>query len=63
MPSGNYRYYCLDGAGRLHGTEWLSAENDDAAIAQVSSLQPDSKCEIWQGRRLVAAIAPKRLSA
>ena len=63
MPSENYRYYCLDGAGHLHGAEWFYAESDADAIAQISAKHPDGKSEIWQGRRLVASISPERRQA
>lgn len=63
MPSVNYRYYRLDGVGHLEGAEWFEAENDENAIALVSSRHPDDKCEIWQGKRLVASISPNRLRA
>jgi hypothetical protein len=56
MPSGNYRYYCLDGSGQLHGAEWFHAESDMDAIAQVEARHPDAKCEIWQDYRLVAKL-------
>ena len=58
MSEQTYRYYCLDGAGHLHDAEWFEAENDTEAVAQVAATHPDSKCEIWQGSRLVAKIAP-----
>jgi hypothetical protein len=61
MPSENYRYYCLDGIGRLHDAAWFYAENDDDAIKQIEAKHPDSKCEIWQGKRLVAKLLPQRL--
>jgi hypothetical protein len=63
MPSENYRYYRLDGTGRLHDAAWFHAVNDADAIAQVSAMHPDAKCEIWQGQRLVASISPQRLQA
>lgn len=63
MPSENYRYYCLDGAGHLHSAEWFHAETDEEAIAQISAKHPDAKCEIWQGQRLVASLSPERLRA
>lgn len=63
MPSEDYRYYCLDGAGHLQGAEWFDAESDEDAIEQISARQPDSKCEIWQGKRLVVSISPRRLQA
>lgn len=56
MPSENYRYYCLDGTGHLHGTEWISAASDEDAISQVKAKHPDGQCEIWAGQRLVAQI-------
>lgn len=60
MPSENYRYYCLDSTGRLHEAAWFIAESDEDAMAQIEAKHPDSKCEIWQGKRLVASISPKR---
>ena len=64
MPSEkNYRYYCLDGAGRLHSAEWFHAQTDEDAIAQIEAKHPDGICEIWQGKRLVAKVSPRRLQA
>jgi hypothetical protein len=63
MPSENYRYYCLDSTGKLHDAEWFSAESDDDAISRISEKHPGSKCEVWQGQRLVASIAPERRQA
>ena len=63
MASENYRYYCLDGAGHLHDAEWFYAESDEDAVAQIGAQHPDSKSEIWQGRRFVATVAPNRLFA
>ena len=63
MASENYRYYCLDATGHLYGAEWFHAETDDDAIAQIEAKHPDGICEIWQGKRLVAKISPRRLQA
>ena len=63
MPSENYRYYCLDGAGHLHDAEWFHAESDEDAIAQIETKHPGSLCEIWQDKRLVAKLSPRRLRA
>jgi hypothetical protein len=63
MPSENYRYYCLDSMGHLHSAEWFYAENDEDAVAQVEAQHPDATCEIWQDKRLVAKLSPKRLTA
>ena len=45
MSSENYRYFCLDRTGRLHGTQWLSAVDDEDAIAQIKAKHPEAKCE------------------
>ena len=63
MSQENYRYYCLDRTGRLHSAEWFQAENDRDAVALIEAKHPDGLCEIWQGKRLVAKLAPRRLQA
>jgi hypothetical protein len=63
MSEENYRYYCLDSTGHLHSAEWIDADSDDEAIAQIQTRHADATCEIWQGNRLVAKLAPQRLSA
>ena len=61
MPS--YRYYCLDGAGHLHGADWFDAASDEEAVAFVQEKHPDGRCEVWDGQRLVAEIMPQRRQA
>ena len=63
MSLDSYRYYRLDGVGHLHSAEWIEAASDEGAIALVEIRYPDAVCEIWQGRRLVAKVSPKRLQA
>ena len=63
MAQVGYRYYCLDGRGRLHSAEWFEAASDEDAIAQVEAQHPDALCEIWQGQRLVAKLSARRLQA
>jgi hypothetical protein len=63
MPAQTYRYYCLDSTGHLHSGEWFEADNDADASWHIEAKHPDAKCEIWQGTRLVAKIAPTRLQA
>jgi len=58
-----YRVYSLDGSGRYLSTEWIDADSDESAIAAVRSSKPGSKCEIWDGQRMVTKIEPTRLSA
>jgi len=63
MSSQTYRYYCLDGVGRLHLAEWFDAENDESARALIEHMCPDGRSEIWQGQRLVAKLSPTRREA
>ena len=58
-----YRYSCLDSTGHLYNGQWLDVQSDEEAVAIIAAKHPDSKCEVWQGRRLVATLSPKRLSA
>jgi hypothetical protein len=63
MSTETYRYYCLDRVGKLHLAEWFEAENDELAVSLIEEMHPDGTCEIWQDKRLVAEIPPKRLEA
>lgn len=56
MSSENYRYVCHDAKGQLHVARWFKASSDEDAAAQIASKHPDSRCEIWQGNRLVATL-------
>jgi hypothetical protein len=51
-----YRVYCLDGAGKVWSAEWVEAEDDAAAIDAAQRMTQASKCEIWQGQRLVGRV-------
>lgn len=62
MSSENYRYYRLDGLGHLNEAEWFDADDDNAAVEWIEKSHPDSRCEIWRGTRLVAAL-PKAKEA
>ena len=63
MSQENYRYYCLDRTGHLHEAAWFEAKDDADAIAWIEAKHPESICEIFQGKRLVAKISPERLRA
>ena len=56
----NYRLYRLDGAGKIAGAEWLSAENDAEAATQARDRDLQSTVEIWDRNRLVIRIEPNR---
>jgi hypothetical protein len=60
MAGGSYRYYCLDGAGKLHSAVGFEAESDEAAIALIEAKHSDARCEVWQGNRLVGKVPAKR---
>lgn len=57
MP--DYRVYCIDGAGKTAGSDWIDAKNDDEALAFVRAKRLPARCELWDGNRLVARIAPR----
>ena len=57
-----YRFYRLDGAGRIGFGEWLEAEDDREALAKARELSEGGlKCEVWEGRRLVGSLSSERL--
>lgn len=55
MPN-NYRIYRLDRASHIVEVEWVAAASDEEAIATARAMKRSSKCEIWQGERLVATV-------
>ena len=58
----SYRMYSLDGAGRISYGEEIEAIADDEAIARVREMRPNAlKCELWEGRRLVATLNERDL--
>jgi hypothetical protein len=49
--------YSLDQHGRIGLSEEVEASNDGEAITLLRELKPDPlKCELWDGRRLVAVL-------
>ncbi len=53
----NYRLYRLDSSGHIDLAEWIEASDDHDALRQASDLTKDArKSEVWEGRRLVAAL-------
>lgn len=51
-----YRLYCLDGDGRIGGAAELIIANSDEEALEAALERKAAPCELWQGRRLVAAI-------
>ena len=56
MPA--YRVYCLDGAGKVWGAQWVEADHDAAALATARQFRNSVRFEIWQGQRLVGRVQP-----
>ena len=56
----DYRLYYLDAYGRPGLPETLSASSDEEAL-KATQLMKFRKCEIFQGRRLVASLGGQRL--
>lgn len=55
MPN-NYRVYRLDRANHVVEVEWVTAQNDDEAIAVARAMKNSGLREVWMGDRLVATI-------
>ena len=54
-----YRLYCFDGAGKVWAADWLQAASDEDAIQAAHQMDFVVKCELWEGKRLVATIEPQ----
>lgn len=51
-----YRVYCYDGARKQLTNDLIEAASDDEAIAQANGMGFGTKCELWEGNRLVAQL-------
>ncbi len=51
----DYTAYCYDGADKVWVAETIEAGSDEEAIRGACDLKC-IKCEVWQGRRFIAAI-------
>jgi hypothetical protein len=52
----DYRLYCLDGAGKITGAEWIEAASDDDAVRAARDMNKPVRCEVWDRTRFVARI-------
>lgn len=59
----NYRVYCYDSAHKIVTAEWIDATNDEEAIAKAVAAGFGSKCEVWEGKRMVAQLEDECRSA
>jgi hypothetical protein len=55
-----YRY---DAASHDLSADWIEAATDEEAIARIAERGFGSKCEIWEGERLVAQLDGERRQA
>jgi len=62
-PENTYRVYCYDAAARIVTADWIEADSDEDAIAKANAAGFGSKCELWQGKRLVAELDAERRTA
>ena len=58
-----YRVYCFDAQRMVVTAEFITAHNDEEAIALAETADYGSKCELWDGRRLVAQLESERKQA
>lgn len=59
-----YRVYCYDGAQGVVSADFLEANSDEEAIAMAQERGFGSKCELWDGKRLIAQLSEEgRLTA
>ena len=62
-PTKTYRVYAFDLARKEVTADFIKAANDEEAVAAVEAAGFGSKCEIWDGKRLVAQIEGERRQA
>jgi hypothetical protein len=58
-----YRVYCFDAARHMVSVDEIEAADDQDAIAKAQAAGFGDKCEIWDGKRLVAQLEAQRLQA
>lgn len=58
-----YRVYSFDIERKEVSAEFVKAASDDDAVAQTMETGFGSKCEIWDGKRLVAQLEQERRQA
>ena len=56
FPTKTYRVYCFDGVQRALRHDLIEAASDDEAIAIANAMDFGTKCELWEGNRLVVEL-------
>lgn len=57
---GDYRLYCLDGAGKFTKSHEIRADSDKEALAAARAMKLPVKCELWNRSRMVATLDAHR---
>ena len=60
QPRNTYRIYRYDAASMNLSAEFVEASSHEEAIELIQTKGFGSKCEIWQGRELVATHGAER---
>ncbi len=58
-----YRVYCYDSVRNLVSSDLIEASSDEDAVAKAEAAGFGTKCEIWEGDRLVAKLEAERREA
>ena len=58
-----YRVICFDADRRIVTSDLIKAASDEEAIAMTEAAGFGTKCEIWDGDRLVAQLESERRQA
>jgi len=61
-PAKTYRVYCFDLAHKQVTADLVEAASDEEAIAKAEAAGFGTKCEVWEGKRLVAQLEAERLT-
>ena len=59
-PMKTYRVYCFDGVHKALTSDLIEAATDEQAITMAEQAGYGSRCEIWEGRRLVAELGERK---
>jgi hypothetical protein len=62
-PAKTYRVYCYDAVHKVVSVDLIDASTDDEAIAKAKAQGFGSRCEIWDGRRMVAQLGEEAQTA
>ena len=59
-PLKTYRLYRFDAGRKIVSADWLEAADDGDAIGKATAAGFGTKCEIWDGARMVAQMDERR---